>query len=281
MAPFKLSKLFRINKNVSDRTEQPIIDSPNVSLGVISSGATEPGQYDDPEAYRSLESVDDPTDSDHSSLLPFKNLWTDQPAWVKDSTGIERCIQPVLIDTGSPFAFITEGAANELDLEVKPTLQKMQVLGDIEVEATAFVDAIVRLPEIGTGEMKITALIDPRIDGPALIIGRHDIEQHDLFKKIMKNQRRFRKQTPSKLMRTPTRSFVGVIIGDRSKKQKESDEKKQKANSELGAQLRKSRKNGTSSTSTPPSTIFDQGSQTPSSSTAATTASQYSKHGSK
>lgn len=242
------------------------------------------------------EEMNDPATSIDCARPAHKELLIDQSALVEVRHGKEHRISRVLLDTGADYSFVSRTKANEMGLEVMPTLEKLTML-DGSFEATAFTKLTLRLPEIGVRGIRIVALVHTLRAPFDLVIGRRDMYRHELLEKSLKRQRklvRLDRLEPTWARKT---GFVGVSIGNRTKgefgnrvlpslpadlvdsEQKSGDKKDQEENRALANELYKDRKTTSSSisdSSTRRSTTFDRVSRT-TSTTAPSTTSNYSK----
>ncbi|KAK7987085.1 hypothetical protein PG988_002073 [Apiospora saccharicola] len=243
-------------------------------------GASESTRYSHAKIDPSNEESNDASVlTDRSLPQRPRDLLIDQSVTVKAHHGKEHRLQPVLLDSGTYWSFLSRSKAKEMDVEVMPTLQKLYTL-EGSFEATAFAILTLCLPEIGSGWVQIVALVHTLKAPFDLVIGRKDMHRHQLLEKSLDRQRslgRLDGLEPAWARRT---GFVGVTMGHRTKEQKSRDKKDQEENKDLANELQKDRKKGSSSasgSSTQGSTTFDRGSRT-TSTTAPSTTSKYSKH---
>ncbi|KAK7983305.1 hypothetical protein PG989_010707 [Apiospora arundinis] len=126
---------------------------------------------------------------DTSFPPPRKSLWRHQSALVKDSRAQDHRIHRVIIDTGSDHSAITLAEAKRLGLIPIPTMKKLALVDGSFLEAVSFVILRLCLLEIGLGEVRVNALIFPRLPrGHALLIGHTEIMNHNITARIAERQ---------------------------------------------------------------------------------------------
>ena len=142
------------------------------------------------EESNGIEDEDDLLDSTgYYDVSRYKDLYEEQSASVKDRHGNEHVTDSVLIDTGSKNSFITRKRAEEMELEVRPLLRKLESVDGRNFDAVAYVNSTIRLPDIEVGEIEIRTLICPLLSEKIpLLIGRRAITKHKLVAKILENK---------------------------------------------------------------------------------------------
>ncbi|KAK8850930.1 hypothetical protein PGQ11_013409 [Apiospora arundinis] len=165
---------------------------------------------------------------DTSFPPPRKSLWRHQSALVKDSRAQDHRIHRVIIDTGSDHSAITLAEAKRLGLIPIVTMKKLALVDGSFLEAVSYVILRLCLLEIGLGEVRVNALILPRLPrGHALLIGHTEIMNHNITARIAERQSGW-EQTNGPAFAVdpePSHYLACALFTSRSSEQREDDEK--------------------------------------------------------